>query len=359
MAQQIFEIAFDLDARPGEAGGAHDNGHARRDFQFSGDGFEALAVVGIDNFTRYTAAAHRIGHQDTITASQGKIGRQRGALIAALFLHHLDQHDLAFFDDFLDLVAPRQKRPADMEPALCFIVYVVSAKRLHRFIGASAADFAWRIAIFTRFTGFTGFCGFSVGFRFFSGEIGLFRICRRRRGFVVFRVIDIFIGSVLLFCEQRFPVGNRNLVVVGMDFAKRQKSVTISAILDKRSLQRGFDLHYLREIEISLKLLLRRCFEIKFFESCSVRHDHAGFFRMAGVDQHSFDHLSVFSATAPHRPRTWRGGAVEFGKPIARRYAPSNAAGVPPAMTDSAGPIYAGTCPAAASLVSSISSYVV
>ena len=50
------------------------------------------------------AAARGIGHQHGIAAGQRQVGRQRGALVAALFLDHLHQHHLTALDDFLDLV---------------------------------------------------------------------------------------------------------------------------------------------------------------------------------------------------------------------------------------------------------------
>ena len=53
------------------------------------------------------AAARGVGHQHRIAAGQRQIGGQRRALVAALFLDHLHQHDLAALDDFLDLVLAR------------------------------------------------------------------------------------------------------------------------------------------------------------------------------------------------------------------------------------------------------------
>src|SRR5262249_57266997 len=44
----------------------------------------------------------------------------------------------------------------------------------------------------------------------------------------------------LLFGDQRLPVGDRDLVVVGMDFAERQEAVAIAAVFDERRLQRRF-----------------------------------------------------------------------------------------------------------------------
>ena len=49
-----------------------------------------------------------VGHQHTIAARQRQIGRHRGALVAAFFLDHLDQQNLAAADDILNLVVTAQ-----------------------------------------------------------------------------------------------------------------------------------------------------------------------------------------------------------------------------------------------------------
>jgi len=50
------------------------------------------------------AAARGVGHQHSIAAGQRQVGRQRGALVAALFLDHLHQHHLTAFYHLLDLI---------------------------------------------------------------------------------------------------------------------------------------------------------------------------------------------------------------------------------------------------------------
>ena len=46
----------------------------------------------------------------------------------------------------------------------------------------------------------------------------------------------IRMGARFLF-EERLPVGNGNLVIIGVDFGKSQKAVAIAAIFDKRGLK--------------------------------------------------------------------------------------------------------------------------
>ena len=45
--------------------------------------------------------------------------------------------------------------------------------------------------------------------------------------------------------DQRLPVGDRDLVIVRMDFGERQEAVAVAAVLDERRLQRRFDPRYL------------------------------------------------------------------------------------------------------------------
>jgi hypothetical protein len=47
--------------------------------------------------------------------------------------------------------------------------------------------------------------------------------------------------GALLLSDQCLPIGDGDLVIVGMNFAEGEKSVTIPAVVDKGSLQRWFD----------------------------------------------------------------------------------------------------------------------
>src|SRR5215831_14531335 len=63
-----------------------------------------------------------VAHENAIAACKRQERRQRGALITALFLDHLDKHDLAALDDLLDLVLAPARRPwtiAMILPAIC------------------------------------------------------------------------------------------------------------------------------------------------------------------------------------------------------------------------------------------------
>ena len=66
--------------------------------------------------------------------------------------------------------------------------------------------------------------------------------------------IDLVIGGALralLLVDQGLPVGDRNLVVVGMDFAERKKTMTIAAVINEGGLQRRLNARHFRQIDIA------------------------------------------------------------------------------------------------------------
>ena len=101
-----------------------------------------------------------------------------------------------------------------------------------------------------------------------------------------------FLGAGLFFLQgqQAFAIGDRDLVVVGVDLAEGEEAVAVAAILDERRLQARFDPDDLGEVDVALELLLRGCLDVVIFEPVTVQHDHAGFFRVGRVDQHAFGH---------------------------------------------------------------------
>ena len=102
--QEIFVVPLDLGLGAGRSGGADDQAHSVGDVELGGDFAEPLAVAGGRDLPGDAAAGAGVRHQHGVAAGQRHIGRQRRAFIAALFLDHLDQHDLAALDDLLDLV---------------------------------------------------------------------------------------------------------------------------------------------------------------------------------------------------------------------------------------------------------------
>ena len=205
---QVFVIAGQFGLAPVGPGGAHDHRHARRHGQAGDNGFQALAVLGVDDLARNPTAAPGVWHQNAIAPGQRQIGGQRGPLVAALLLDHLNKQDLAALDDFLDLVfADRALGPA---PGLYFVDIVA----------AQGFDAVAPVALLGVLQAFIAILG---------------RLIRR-----------------LVLGDKLAPVGDRNLVIVGMDFAERQKAVAIAAEIDKSGLQGRLDPGYLGQIDITL-----------------------------------------------------------------------------------------------------------
>jgi hypothetical protein len=109
----------------------------------------------------------------------------------------------------------------------------------------------------------------------------------------IFRFFLGFAVRSLVRLDQGLTIRNRDLVVIGMDFAESQKAVTIAAIFDERGLERRLYARDLGEIDIAAQLLALGRLEIKFLDAIAADHDHPGFFRMGRIDQHFVGHLGA------------------------------------------------------------------
>ncbi len=105
---EIIEVALDLDLASGNARRAHDNRHAVGDLEFLKNFLHAGAVLIIRDLAADAPGTRAVGHQYAIAARQRQIRRHGSALVAALFLRSLNQHDLAAFNDFLNFVFAAQ-----------------------------------------------------------------------------------------------------------------------------------------------------------------------------------------------------------------------------------------------------------
>ena len=115
----------------------------------------------------------------------------------------------------------------------------------------------------------------------------------RLRGAIVCFVRPVAVrslGELTLGFVEHAPVGLRDLVVVGMDFAERQEAVPLAAIVDERGLQRRFDPGYLGEIDITFELLVLGGLEVKLLDPGSLDDRDPGLLRVARVDQHAHGH---------------------------------------------------------------------
>jgi hypothetical protein len=68
-------------------------------------------------------------------------------------------------------------------------------------------------------------------------------------------ILVLAVGARLLF-EQRLPVGDRDLVIVGVDFGESEEPVAVAAVVDEGCLQRRFDARDLRQIDVAAQRLL-------------------------------------------------------------------------------------------------------
>jgi hypothetical protein len=119
-------------------------------------------------------------------------------------------------------------------------------------------------------------------------------------------VFVLFLGfamGALVGRDQGLSVGDRDLVIVGMDFAEGEEAVAVAAIFDKGGLQRWLYPRDLGEVDIAAQLLALGGLEVKFFDAIAADHDDPGFFRMGRIDQHLVGHFGTLDG----------GGRVEPG----------------------------------------------
>ena len=101
-------------------------------------------------------------------------------------------------------------------------------------------------------------------------------------------IFFIFLGPCksALFFDQRFAVGQRDLIIIGVNFGKGQKPVPIAAVIHKSRLKRGFNPRHFSQIDVSCNLAFVYCFKIEFFNTISVHHNNPCLLGMGGVDKH-------------------------------------------------------------------------
>ncbi len=116
--------------------------------------------------------------------------------------------------------------------------------------------------------------------------------------FVLFLVRRFFGGAVGV--KGRLPIGNRDPIIVGMDFAEGEEAVAVAAIFDERRLQRRLDARHLGEIDVALYLFFSGGLEVKFFEPLAVQYNDPGLFRMRRIDEHALCHSLQLRGTPPH-----------------------------------------------------------
>jgi hypothetical protein len=108
--------------------------------------------------------------------------------------------------------------------------------------------------------------------------------------------------------DQGLTVGDRNLIIVRMDFAEGQEAMAVAAIFDEGRLQGRLHARDLGEVDIAAQLFALGSLEIKLFDAIAADHNDPGLFRVGGVDQHFVGHFGTLDG----------GGRVVPGARIAR-----------------------------------------
>ena len=111
-------------------------------------------------------------------------------------------------------------------------------------------------------------------------------------GAVLVLLLGLAMGALVGF-DQRLTVGDRDLVVVGMDFAEGEEAVPVAAIFDEGGLQRRLYAGDFGEVDVAAQLLALGGLEIKLFDAIATDHNDPGLFRVGGIDQHLVGHFGA------------------------------------------------------------------
>jgi hypothetical protein len=109
----------------------------------------------------------------------------------------------------------------------------------------------------------------------------------------VFRLFFGFAMRPFVGLDQGLTVGDRDLIIVRMDFAEGEEAVAIAAVFNEGGLKRRLYARDLGEIDIAAKLFALGRFEIKLFNAIATHHDDPGLFRVGGIDQHFVGHVGA------------------------------------------------------------------
>src|SRR6266851_1454661 len=126
-------------------------------------------------------------------------------------------------------------------------------------------------------------------------------------GAVFALLLGLAMGAFVCF-DQRLAIGDRDLIIVRMDFAEGEKAVAVATVLDEGRLQRRLYPRDLGEIDVAAQLFALGGLEIKLFDAIAADHDNPGLFRVGSIDQHFVGHFGTHGG----------GGRVQPGARIAR-----------------------------------------
>ena len=109
-------------------------------------------------------------------------------------------------------------------------------------------------------------------------------------------VLGLFLGLAMrafVGLDQRLTVGNRNLIIVRMNFAEGQEAVAVAAIFNEGRLQRRLYSGDLGEIDVTAQLLALGGLEVKLFDAIAANDNDPGLFRVGSIDQHFVGHFGT------------------------------------------------------------------
>ena len=96
--------------------------------------------------------------------------------------------------------------------------------------------------------------------------------------------LAVLLGVAGLLLEERLPVGEGDLVVVGVDLVEGQEAVAVAAVLDEGRLERRLHPGDLGEIDVAAQLTPVGGFEVELLDPRPVDRDDSGLLRVHRVD---------------------------------------------------------------------------
>jgi hypothetical protein len=100
-----------------------------------------------------------------------------------------------------------------------------------------------------------------------------------------------FAMSALVGFDQCLTIGDRDLIIVRMNFAEGKKAVAVAAVFDKGRLKRRLHARDLGEVDVATKLFALSSLEIKLFDAIAADHNNPGLLRVGGIDKHFVGHF--------------------------------------------------------------------
>ncbi len=105
------------------------------------------------------------------------------------------------------------------------------------------------------------------------------------------RLFVILALGLCLFLKQRLAIGDRNLIIIWMNFRKGKKAVSIAAVIYKRGLQRRLDAGDLGQVYVTAQRPFVCRFEVELFDAVTSKDHHPSLFRVRSVDYHFVWHV--------------------------------------------------------------------